>query len=487
MRHKLRPLIIILVLAGIVGSGYWYFSHNPEQFTQLKVKLGLLTEAEAAGIYQVSGFIEAEEVDVAAEIGGRISRIAADEGDFVEAGQPLVKLDTALLQAEVQQALAKIATAKAKLDRVNAGVRAEEIARAEAAVTVAEANAAAASTRWQDAITLRDNPQELDMQINAAKTTVELAELRITQGIPLKDVGEARWELGQQQVTTIEDGFDFQIEIPRDNPRVSIPGNVELKEELAGAAPGDEIEAHYEFKEGDKRQAWENWNLAGADMWQAWVDLNNAVAARDDAETALNDLLRWRNDPQEAEIQVAQAKAAYDTALAQVAVAEAQLASLKAQPRSEQVTVAEAQLKQAEASLAALQVQLDKHTLLSPNAGWVVERAAHEGEMAVPGAALLTLADLSSVTLTVYVPEPDIGTISLGQTVNVFVDAFPGRPFPGQIIYISDEAEFTPKNVQTKEERMNTVFAVKIKLDNPEQLLKPGMPADAVLSERPKL
>ncbi len=487
MIRKLRPLIIILVLAGIVGCGYWYFNQHPEQLTQFKVKLGLLTEAEAAGIYQVSGFIEADEVNVATEIGGRISRIAADEGDFVAAGQPLVELDTALLEAEVQQALAKIATAKAKLDRVNAGIRAEEIARAEAAVTVAEANAAAASTRWQDAITLRDNPQELDMQIDAAKTALELAELKIAQGIPLKDVGEARWELGQQQVTTIEDGFDFQIEIPKDARKMSIPDNVTLKEELAGAAPGDEIEAHYEFKEGDKRQAWENWNLAGADMWQAWVDLNNAVAARDDAETALNDLLRLRNDPQEAEIQVAQAKAAYDTTLAQVAVAEAQLASLKTQPRPEQVAVAEAQLKQAEASLAALQVQLDKHTLISPGAGWVVERVAHEGEMAVPGAALLTLADLSSVTLTVYVPEPDIGMISLGQTVNVFVDAFPNRPFPGQITYISPEAEFTPKNVQTKEERMNTVFAVKIKLDNREQLLKPGMPADAVLSERPKL
>jgi HlyD family secretion protein len=99
----------------------------------------------------------------------------------------------------------------------------------------------------------------------------------------------------------------------------------------------------------------------------------------------------------------------------------------------------------------------------------------------VPGVALLTLADLSDVTLTVYVPEPDIDTISVGQNVNVFVDTFPGEPFTGHITFINSEAEFTPKNVQTKEERINTVFAVKIKLDNEDQRLKPGMPADAVL------
>jgi multidrug efflux pump subunit AcrA (membrane-fusion protein) len=87
------------------------------------------------------------------------------------------------------------------------------------------------------------------------------------------------------------------------------------------------------------------------------------------------------------------------------------------------------------------------------------------------------------VTLTVYVPEPDIGKLSLGQEVDVFVDSFPGEAFTGHITYISDNAEFTPKNVQTREERVNTVFAVKIQLDNPDHRLKPGMPADAILSE----
>ena len=467
MIHKLRPLIVLLVIAGIIGGGYWYFNQNPDQLTQLKLKAGLITEAEASGVQSVSGYIESEEVDVAAETGGRITRLLVDEGDFVEVGQVIVELDMDLLDTQIRQTEAKIATAKAQLAKVEAGIRPEEIAKAEAAVAVAEANVAAASTRWQDAITLRDNPQELDMQIDAARTALELAKLQIDRAIPIKDAGEALWDLGKQNWEWTQENHHFCGSNP-----------------ITGAKICRTVSAD----EGQRQDAGVAWNLAGAQMWEDWVDLNSAVQAHDDAETTLNDLLRLRNDPQEAEINVAQAESAYKTAQAELAVAEAQVASLKAIPRAEQVAVARAQVKQAEAGLAALQVQRDWHVLVAPLTGWVVERVAHEGEMAVPGVSLLTLADLDSVTLTVYVPEPDIGTVSFGQQVNVFVDAFPGVPFPGHIIFIADQAEFTPKNVQTKEERVTTVFAVKIKLDNEDHRLKPGMPADAVLSTgSPKL
>lgn len=467
MKHKLIPVLIALVLvAGAGGGGYWYFSQNPATLTQLQLKFGLISEDEAAGVYSVSGYIEAREINVAAETKGRITRLTADEGDWVEAGQMLVELDTALLMAELQQAQAKIATARALLAKIEAGVRAEEIAKAEAAVTVAEAKAEAARTHWQDALTLRDNPQELDMQIDAARTALQLAELKIAYAAPLKDAGEAVWELRQQQWDFFQDGLD----VSRTNPQT-----------------GQKMSRHITFDEAIKQNAGVAWNYAGADMWQGWVNLNSAVAERDDTAIALNDLLLLRNDPQEAQIKVAQAEAAYNAALAEVKVARARLDILKAGARDEQIAVAEAQVKQAEASLAALQVQRDKHTLTTPLAGWVLERPAHEGEMALPNLTLLSLADLTDLTLTVYVPASDIGLVSVGQQVEVFVDAFPGEPFAGVITFISDEAEFTPKNVQTKEERVNTVFAVKIKLENPDQRLKPGMPADAILAEGPKL
>ena len=320
----------------------------------------------------------------------------------------------------------------------------------------AQANAEAAHTLWQNAVMLRDNPQELDMQIDAARTTLDLAELRIKNAIPLKDASEALWDLRAQQYDIVQQGVT-----------VHIPGGRSFRVDLP---------------EGAKQQAGVAWNFAGADMWAAWVDLNTATAERDDAQTSLNDLLSLRNEPQEAQIQVTQTQAAYQTALTQIDAAQAQLERLKAGARPEQIALAQAQVEQAEAGLAALRVQRDKRTLVAPQAGWVVEKVAHEGEMAVPGASLLTLANLNDLTLTVYVAEPDIDTISLGQKVEVFVDAFPGEPFTGYLNFISDEAEFTPKNVQTKEERVNTVYAVKIKLENEDQRLKPGMPADAVLS-----
>jgi len=487
MKHKIIRLIVILLILGAAGGGYWYFSQHPEQWAQLRQRLGLTGRAGAAGEISASGFIEAEEVAVAAEIKGRITAITVDEGDFVQAGQVLVELDTALLDTEVMQAQAKIATAKAMLAKIEAGVRPEEIAKAEAAVKQAEAEAEAAHLLWQDAITLRDNPQELDIQIDAARTNLALAQLRVQHAIPAKDAAVLLNELQAQQVEDIERGRNIHIELPRNAQGFSPPDNVELLEDLEGAAPGDDIRAHVEFPEGAKRQAYTNWNLASADEWQRWVDLNSALANQADAETTLNDLLTLRNDPQAAQIKVAQAEAAYQTALAQVEVAQTQVEILKAGARQEQIALAQAQVKQAEAALAALKVQRDQHTLLATLDGWVVEQPAHEGEMATPGVTLLNLADLNNLTLTVYVAESKVGQVALGQTVQVFVDAFPGQPFAGHITFISNEAEFTPRNIQTKEERVNTVFAVKIKLDNPDQQLKPGMPADAVLAEGPEL
>ncbi len=466
MKQKIGPILIILFVIGAGGGGYWYFSQNSAQLTRLQLKFGLISEDEALGVYRVSGYIEADEVEVEAETRGRITRLTVDEGDYVRADQVLVQLDTALLEAEVAQAQAKIDTAQAQLVRVEAGVRAEEIAKAEAAVGVAEAKAQAAYTHWQDAITLRDNPQELEMQIDAARTALHLADLSIAQRVPLKDASEALYDLRQQQWAWTQESHSG-----------------------CGTNPftGQTMCKSFSPSEAQKQDFGVAWNYAGADMWIAWVDLNSAVVGRDDAETSLNDLLRLRDDPQEAQIRVAQAQAAYQTALAEVAVAQARLALLATGPSAEQIALAQAQVKQAEAGLDALQVPHEKSTLTAPRAGWVVDRMAHEGEMAGPGSPVLTLADLTQVSLTVYVPEPDIDRVSIGQKVEVFVDTFPAKPFSGTITFIADEAEFTPKNVQTKAERVNTVFAVKIILENGDQRLKPGMPADAILSSEPEL
>ncbi len=140
-------------------------------------------------------------------------------------------------------------------------------------------------------------------------------------------------------------------------------------------------------------------------------------------------------------------------------------------------------MQQAEAALRLVQVQRDKLALRSPIAGLVTSRLVEPGELAAPGAVLMIVADLDLVTLQIFVPTDRIGRVRLGQEAIVTVDSFPGRQFQGHVVYIADRAEFTPKNVQTQEDRVQTVFAVKVRLDNPEHLLKPGMPADATLME----
>lgn len=118
----------------------------------------------------------------------------------------------------------------------------------------------------------------------------------------------------------------------------------------------------------------------------------------------------------------------------------------------------------------------------TPISGLLLTRAIEPGEIATPGGTLLVVGDLSTLTLTVYVPEDRYGQVYLGQTYPVSVDSFPGQTFSGRITHIADEAEFTPRNVQTVQGRKNTVYAVRLTLDNPDLALKPGMPADVRLA-----
>ncbi len=117
----------------------------------------------------------------------------------------------------------------------------------------------------------------------------------------------------------------------------------------------------------------------------------------------------------------------------------------------------------------------------SPIDGVVLERAFQPGELAMGGSTLLTVGDLTKPTLTIYVPEERYGQINLGQFYPVQVDSFPGRIFQGKVTYISNHAEFTPRNVQTVQGRKDTVYAVRLSLDNPDLALKPGMPADVTI------
>jgi HlyD family secretion protein len=175
---------------------------------------------------------------------------------------------------------------------------------------------------------------------------------------------------------------------------------------------------------------------------------------------------------------VATVRAQHDLAISgarpeQVAIAEAQLAAAEAQ-----VDAARTQVRSAEAALAVLDAQLGKLALAAPAAGTVLVRSIEPGEVVMPGAVLLEIGDLDRLTVTVYVPEDRLGEVAVGQAVQVTVDAFPGESFGGMVERIADQAEFTPRNVQTVEGRKTTVFAVDLALGASGGRLKPGMPAD---------
>lgn len=143
--------------------------------------------------------------------------------------------------------------------------------------------------------------------------------------------------------------------------------------------------------------------------------------------------------------------------------------------------VAQAQLKEAEAAARVARVAHEDARLVSPVDAVVTRTHAEVGETVAAGRPVVTLTNLNKPWVRVYVPETVIGRIRLGSIADITVDSFPNRVFKGRVTYIASQAEFTPKNVQTQEERVKLVFAVDVTADNPDGSLKPGMPADVVI------
>jgi HlyD family secretion protein len=169
----------------------------------------------------------------------------------------------------------------------------------------------------------------------------------------------------------------------------------------------------------------------------------------------------------------------HDDAYARYVSAQQTYEKLVSGLRRDEIVVARAKRDQASAQTELLRKKVRDCYVVSPLAGTVTLKAIEAGELVSVGSNLFRITYLDKVSLTIYVAETDIGRVRLGQSAKVYIDAYEEKPFDGRIVYISPTAEFTPKNVQTKEERTKLVFAVKIQVDNPQGLMKPGLPADA--------
>lgn len=172
----------------------------------------------------------------------------------------------------------------------------------------------------------------------------------------------------------------------------------------------------------------------------------------------------------------------YDLTVTQYNSAKENLAKIKTIIRPEEIEQAQANLKKAVSMVDLLKQNIEDCKVYAPSDGFVSKKFIEEGENAVMGGSLLRLSNLETVNLVIYIPETELAKVKLGQEAEIKIDAFKDKEYKGKIIFISPEAEFTPKNIQTPEERTKLVFAVKIEIPNPQFELKPGLPADAKIN-----
>jgi HlyD family secretion protein len=313
-------------------------------------------KTEPEGAPRLSGHVEATEVRVAPEVGGRLIDLAVDEGSRVSAGDVLARLETTDTDLAIQRARAERAQADAQLRLLQAGSRIEDIHQGEA-----EASAAAA----------------------------ELESARAEEG-------SARADL-------------------------------------------DRFEQLLARNSGSRKQ-------------------------RDDAAT--------RSQVADERVRIAENR---------VRAARAAVARLRAGARSQEIDAARARVAAVDAQIATLHESLRDATITAPSGGIITEKLVEPGELLAPHTPMLVLTDLDHAWANVYVDEPMVPRVRLGQAAKVFTDA-DDPPMSGTVSYISPRAEFTPRNVQTAEERSKLVYRIKIAVDNRQGVLKPGMPVEAELA-----
>ena len=305
---------------------------------------------------RVSGHVEATEVHVAAEVGGRILELRVDEGARLNRGDVIAQLDTRDTALQIQRGRADREGAVAQLRLLEAGSRVEDIRQAEAQVDAAEADAMAIQADLKSAL------------------------------------------------------LDF-----------------------------DRFEALLKANAGSQKQ-------------------------RDDAKARV-DVTRERLRSAEERV-----RAARET-----------VARLKQGARPEEISAARARVASADAQIAVLEKAFADAQIIAPVAGVITQKLVDAGEIVMRGTPIVVVTDLDNAWANLFVPEPMVPRVKLGQSARVVTDAG-GEGLSGKVTFISPKAEFTPRNVQTAEERSKLVYRIKVTVDNRAGVLKPGMPVDAELA-----
>ena len=446
--HKNKRVLVPIVLVVLLAAAglAWLFRQGKT--------------ALAGGSFEASGTVEAVQIAISPETRGRVRDVLAEKGQQVQAGEPLIRLDDTLLQAQRQRAEAARRAAEANLTATQSALE-----QAQAALMLAEANLHAAQANAQaERIVAQQSLDALYENAQLARTEAERAVAAANQAL--------------RDATYQYDNFT-----PPSNQKKFTPeqGVLEMKKQLDAARARFEPYRYESENDPTREDMKELLDEAQADYDSAVKRLQYVTAlkqAEARLEKAAQDLEKVQDGPDPDAVEALEARlAAIQTAPEQAlaAVEQAKTGVKQARDRLEQ---AKAALAQAESELNLVQAQIDKLVVYAPASGIVLSRSVEPGEVILAGASALSLAQLDQPTITVYVPEDRYGQIKLGDQAVVTVDSFPGEKFKADVVYIASQAEFTPRNVQTAEGRRTTVFAVELAVDNPEQKLKPGMPAD---------
>jgi len=442
------------------------------------------------GAITASGVIEADQITIASELNGRVKEVLVEEGTKVTAGDLVLVLEDDLLFTQKSQVQAQLESAIAQLD----GARAAEDA-AQAYLRSAELGIASAEIQYQQVLGQiqysglddrvsdwnESTPIQIDVpawyfqkteQISAAEEETSRAlkfyqdELENYQDT-VKDIGKEKFQDAEQRLTEAQTAFEI-VDALNDR-QVGYKGREEIE---------DFIKTIYDNAETELKAAQKAYDQILADPdYEDILEARARVSVGKEFYDLARDYL-YQQYTGEYSLEVQAAEAVVSQAEAGVFLAQAQIT----QAENNRIS-AETAVKQAEAALQLVDLQLEKLQIYSPITGVILTRTIDPGEILAAGYSAFTVGDLSHLTVTVYLPEDKYGQITLGDIAELTIDSFPDEAFEAVVLRIADEAEYTPRNVQTQEERQNTVYAVELAVKNEDGKMKPGMPADVVFQK----
>jgi HlyD family secretion protein len=408
MKRIAGKIIPIVILLGALAA-LWYYWVRPAGSLAAAWNSLVNPAADSSAALTASGTVETDEIPVAPEQAGKIQLVNVQEGEIVNMGDILVRLDDSILKD--QRAIAEINLETARL----------ALAQLTSPMVLANAKKAVA----QDEIDLDTAQYALDNQ------------LYFSQNTPAIENARAALTLAEDKLENANETYS----------------------EVSGHPDTDAVKARAYQTLYAAQQEYDHAQYT----YNVWSGENNQQQI--DLKTAALDLVK--------------AKLVEDQALV-AALTSGQTPDDASGTVIAQIQQARLNIRLAQANLDLLDDQIKKTIVSAPVDGVIMTRNADPGSVVNAGAILFTLGNLDELTITVYVPEDRVGEVMLGQTASVSVDSFPGAVFTATVIHIADQAEYTPRNVQTVSGRKSTVFAIKLQVEDPGSKLKPGMPADVM-------